>query len=115
MISISVFLIHFEILMSDFICECTVCGHEYAPLELVDTLMNHELLKGVDYTFEVYTQGYILFKRTGTRTSQEKIVNNQGCCCFRSRKPSKEPKNKRFFPRVRLRGKRRYQLLYICS
>ena len=64
-----------------------VCGHECAPLELVDTLMNYELPEGMDYTFEVYTQSYVLVQRTSTRTSQEKIVNNQGCCCFRSRNP----------------------------
>lgn len=74
-------------------------------LNLFHSPIYHELLKSVGYTSGVYTWSHLSVQSTSTKTSPGKdITNNQNCCYFRSRKPSRDQKNKRFFPRVRLRG-----------
>lgn len=60
-----------------------------------------------------YTQSCLSICSASKDFPRKDITNNQSWCYFRSRKPSRDQKNKRFFPRVRLRGERRLQRLYI--
>lgn len=103
-LSVSI-LVTLEIFVTDCIWLHDLCSRMCPHLNLFHRPIYHKLPKGMGYTSWFYTRNRLSVQSTSTKTSPRKdITDNQNCCYFRSRKPSRDQKNKRFFPRVRLRG-----------